>query len=69
MFPNGWGVSVIRGPHTYGGDQGLYELAVMYDHEIHYDNPVADNDVLGYLTPEDVTNKMILVQEFDVTMI
>lgn len=27
-FDNGYGASVVKGPHTYGGDQGLYELAV-----------------------------------------
>ena len=63
-FPNGWGVSVIRGPHTYGGDQGLYELSVTYDNEIHYDNPVAEGDVLGYLTREMVTEKMLEIQNF-----
>jgi len=27
-FPNGYGASVVRGPYTYGGPEGLFELAV-----------------------------------------
>jgi hypothetical protein len=29
FFPNGYGASIIRGPHSYGGSRGLYELAVL----------------------------------------
>lgn len=63
-FDNGWSVSVVKGQHTYGGDRGLYELAVFKDGEIHYDNPVANGDVIGYLREEDVTDSMILIQKF-----
>ena len=63
-FDNGWSVSVVKGRHTYGGDKGLYELAVFKDGEIHYDNDVANGDVVGYLRPEDVTDVMIKIQKF-----
>lgn len=53
-FPNGYVASVIRGPWTYGGDRGLYELAVMRDGVVVYDTPITD-DVIGYLQPDDVT--------------
>ena len=26
-FPNGYGASVIKGPYTYGGPEGLWEIA------------------------------------------
>jgi hypothetical protein len=67
IFDNHYGVSVIRGPYTYGGKEGLYELAVLYMapgneySELVYDTPVT-NDVVGYLTPDDVTRLMAQVE-------
>jgi len=43
---------------------GLYELAVFKDGQIHYDNAVANGDVVGYLREEDVTDAMLLIQKF-----
>lgn len=63
-FDNGFEVSVVKGPHTYGGDKGLYELAVFKDGEIHYDNPISNGDVVGYLREEDVTDAMLVIQKF-----
>lgn len=63
-FKNGYGVSVVKGPYTYGGNDGLYELAVFKDGELHYDNPVAMGDVRGYLTEEEVDQLMMEVQSF-----
>lgn len=54
QFSNGYGASVVLGPYTYGGKDGLYELAVYdKDGQITYDTPIT-NDVLGYLSEEDV---------------
>ena len=63
-FENGFGVSVIITPFSYGGDRGLYELAVFKDGKIHYDNKVANGDVVGYLREEDVTDAMKVIQKF-----
>lgn len=53
FFPNGWGVSVID--DGYGSEDGLFELAVLGPNgRLHYDNPVANGDVRGYLTEEEV---------------
>ena len=62
-FDNGYGVSVVRTPFSYGGKKGLYELAVLKDGEIHYDNPVANGDVVGYLTEDEVSEFMVDVQK------
>lgn len=53
-FDNGWGASVVRGPYTYGGPEGFFELAVL-DSEglLNYDTPVT-SDVEGWLTAEAV---------------
>jgi hypothetical protein len=62
-FDNGYGVSVVKGPYTYGGNQGLYELAVLgKDGELSYDTPIAD-DTIGYLTQQEVTDIMKQIQE------
>jgi hypothetical protein len=65
-FDNGYGVSVVKGPHSYGGKVGLYELAVLDgDGEITYSTYITD-DVLGFLTPDDVTSHMIEIQELPI---
>lgn len=58
-FANGYGASVVRGPLTYGGLEGLYELAVITreDESLVYTTPITD-DVLGRLSPEDVTRTL-----------
>lgn len=60
-FPNGYGVSVVRGPYTYGGDEGLWELAVMHAGHLCYDSGITE-DVEGHLTEDEVTNKMHDIQ-------
>jgi len=62
QFDNGYEASVVRSEYTYGGDKGLYELAVFKDGEICYDTPITD-DVIGYLRPEDVTDVMTKIQQ------
>ena len=54
-FPNGYKASVITINNVYG--DGLYELAVMHGVYLVYDTPVTD-DVLGYLTPAEVTTAL-----------
>jgi hypothetical protein len=63
MFENGFGASVIRHKYSYGGKDGLYELAVLdTEGEIHYDNSVAEGDVHGYLNEEGVTMLLKRIQ-------
>jgi hypothetical protein len=51
LFPNGYGVSVVRFPGSYGYQEGLYEVAVIQgtedDYELCYDTPIAD-DIMGH---------------------
>ena len=63
-FDNGYGASVVRHEYSYGGKDGLYELAVLDSNgELTYATPVT-NDVIGYLRPEDVTDAMLVIQKF-----
>jgi hypothetical protein len=62
-FENGYGASVVRHEYSYGGKDGLYELAVLNsDGELCYDTPVT-NDVIGYLRDIDVTDVMEKIQQ------
>ena len=64
MFENGWGASVVSHTFSYGGKTGLYELAVLDSNgELHYGNDVAQGDVRGYLTEEEVTDLLIQIQK------
>ena len=62
-FENGYGASVVRHEYSYGGKDGLYELAVLDSNgELTYATPVT-NDVIGYLRPEDVTDVFAKIQQ------
>ena len=62
-FENGYGASIVCTPYTYGGKEGLYELAVIgKDGHITYETPIT-NDVKGYLSEQDVTDVLIKIQQ------
>ena len=77
-FKNGYGASVVRHKHSYGGSKGLWELAVlkdmgkntqMYDdvkwlqtYDICYDTPIT-NDVVGWLKNGDVFDTLVKIGE------
>jgi hypothetical protein len=62
MFENGFGVSVVSHTYSYGGKDGLFEVAVLdVDGDLTYNTPVT-NDVVGYLNPDEVTEIMEEVQ-------
>lgn len=59
-FDNGYGASVIQSSSSYGGDEGLWELAVIKyigegieDFILTYETEITD-DVLGYLCEDRV---------------
>ena len=66
FYPNGFGVSVVKHTFSYGGNLGLWELAVLIgnedQHSICYDTPIT-NDVMGYLTEEDVDNTIEAIEK------
>ena len=68
FFDNGYGVSVVQSRHSYGGDQGKYELAVLEGQKdswsLTYDTPIT-NDVLGYLSEHDVVEILNRVKNLD----
>lgn len=59
-FANGFGASVIN--DGYGRDAGLYELAVLdASGRLTYDTPITD-DVLGYLSPDEVGEALAKIE-------
>ena len=59
---NGYGLSVACHEHSYGGRDGLYEIALLKGDTLHYDNEWPD--VKGYLTKAEVWNWLKIVSEY-----
>ena len=48
QFDNGYGASVVQHSNSYGGKQGLYEIAVLDSGgDLCYSTPITE-DVIGY---------------------
>lgn len=65
-FANGYGASVVKGEHTYGGDEGLWELAVIRfkadgEFVLDYSTPITE-DVEGHLTDDAVEELLAKVE-------
>lgn len=63
-FPNGYGASVVQHSFSYGGKDGLWELAVVRftgdgdrEFSLCYDTHIT-SDVLGWLSDEDVNKTL-----------
>lgn len=61
-FDNGYGISVLFGDCFYSNGIDLYEVAVLKDGRICYTTPIA-NDVIGYITEQQVSDVMKKIQE------
>jgi len=66
-FPNGYGASVVKHEYSYGGDKGLWELAVINNitedgFDICYDTPITD-DVIGLLNDPEVDRLLYLIRD------
>jgi len=70
-FDNGYGVSIVKHPFSYGGssytnNENEWEVAILFGNEkeweLTYNTPIA-NDVIGWLSEDEVTDIMIKVQE------
>lgn len=69
-FENNFGASVVRHNFSYGGEDGLFELAVLEfpneteEYHLTYDTEITD-DVLGYLTEEDVQDLLTRIEQLE----
>ena len=57
FFHNGYGISIVRFPGSYGYEEDLYEVAILKGNEenfeLCYDTPITD-DVMGHRDERDV---------------
>jgi hypothetical protein len=68
-FRNATGASVIKGSHTYGGEEGMWEVAPVYfvgasnyEFELFYPKEVCpDGDVIGWCEDDDVEEKLAIL--------
>ena len=58
QFDNGYGASVVKHDASYGGKQGLYEIAVLDSTgDLCYSTPITD-DVIGYANEDKVLDTL-----------
>ena len=62
-FDNNYGVSVIFGGVAYSKPTMPYELGVLFNGKLHYETPVADGGVRGYLTQEEVNKYLKFISD------
>lgn len=64
-FSNGYGASIVRHSFSYGGDKGLWELAVLDKKgNLDYSTPIT-GDVIGWLTEEEVEELLDKISMLD----
>ena len=67
-FPNGYGASVIRHSYSYGGKQGLWEIAPLdKDGEFIGQSLLGwDDDVQGHLTNGGINAILVKLQDLEI---
>ena len=66
-FDNGYGASVVKHKYSYGGDKGLWELAVIENitddgFEMCYTTEITE-DVIGHLNDPEVDRLLYLIRD------
>jgi hypothetical protein len=61
-FPNGYGASVVKHDFSYGGKNGLWELAVLNGEELCYTSGITE-DVIGHLSWKNVEETLSEIKQ------
>jgi hypothetical protein len=65
-FDNGYGLSIISHSFSYGGDEGLFEVALLNSNgDLIYDESLGFGDVLKHLDFQEVADIINKVKKFD----
>ena len=62
-FDNEYGASVIKHQHSYGSEEDLFELAVLYNDRVVYDTDIPA--VSGYLNNDEVIDLMEQIMDLE----
>ena len=63
-FPNNYGASVVKHKGSYGYNEGLYEIAILYNNELYYGSLIA-NDIIGHVNPKDIGKILLQIKGLD----
>ena len=61
-FSNGYGASVVGGPHRHGDGEKTFELAVLKHGRLYYKTPIT-KDVLSWQTAEEIEAALNAIQK------
>lgn len=61
-FDNGYTASVVSNDMSYGGDRGLFEIAILYNDSIVYDTGLTE-DVIGFLDFQEVADTLKKIEQ------
>ena len=61
-FPNGYTASIITGECAHASEEAPYELAILLNGELCYTTGIMEEDVLGYLTEEEVDEYLLQIE-------
>ena len=60
-FSDGRMLSIIQGPHSYGGPDGFYECGYFVSHDDMGTHPLWSDSVTGWQTEEDVESQILWI--------
>lgn len=67
-FDNNFGASIVRFHGSYGYEKGLYEIGILCKRPKNWGisyQTIMTNDVIGYLTEEDVVQHLFFVERLE----
>jgi len=61
-FDNGYTASIVSNDMSYGSDRGLFEIAILHNHDIVYDTGLTE-DVIGFLDFQGVVDTLKKIEQ------
>jgi len=61
-FSNGYAASIVSNDMSYGSDRGLFEIAILHNHDIVYDTGLTE-DVIGFLDFQGVVDTLKKIEQ------